>query len=73
MQLTAEELAIYGLIDADTYIRITEALIAGTADAAGFQPTFSAKVRRRIRQRAETLWRQLQRDPSAGGASRPTS
>jgi hypothetical protein len=61
MGLTAEELAIYGLIDADTYIRLTEAIIAGTADAAAFQLTFSAKARRRIRQRAETLWRQQRR------------
>jgi hypothetical protein len=61
MTLTAEELAIYGLIDAETYIRLTEAIIAGTADAAAFQLTLSAKARRRIRQRAETLWRQQRR------------
>jgi hypothetical protein len=36
-----------------TYIRLTEAIIAGTADAPAFQLTFSAQVRRRIRQRAE--------------------
>jgi hypothetical protein len=29
MEFTAEELAIYGLIDAETYIRLTEAIIAG--------------------------------------------
>jgi hypothetical protein len=32
----AEELAIYGLIDAEASIRLTEALIAGTADPAPF-------------------------------------
>jgi hypothetical protein len=61
MKLTAEELAIYGLIDAEAYIRLTEAIIAGTADAVAFQLTLSARVHRRIRQRAETLWRQTRR------------
>ena len=58
MEFTTEELAIYGLIDADTYIRLTEAIIAGTAHASAFRLTFNAKTRRRIRQRAETLWQQ---------------
>jgi hypothetical protein len=61
MQLTAEELAIYGVIDADTYIRLTEAVIAGTADASAFRLTLSAQACRRMRQRAGTLWRQQQR------------
>ena len=30
MTLTAEELAIYGLIDAETYIQLTEAIMAGS-------------------------------------------
>ena len=61
MEFTAEELAIYGLIDADTYIRLTEAIIVGTAASTGFPLTLSARVRRRIRRRAETLWRQQRR------------
>jgi hypothetical protein len=35
------------------YIRLTEAIIAGTADAVAFQLTLSARAHRRIRQRAE--------------------
>jgi hypothetical protein len=58
MDFTAEELAIYGLIDAEAYIRLTEDIIAGTANASAFRLPLNAKARRRIRQRAETLWRQ---------------
>ena len=61
MQLTVEELDIYGLIDADTYIRLTEAIIAGTPEASAFRLTLTAKACRRIRQRAEMLWQQQRR------------
>jgi hypothetical protein len=71
MEFTVEELAIYGLIDADTYIRLTEAIIAGTADAYAFRLTLSAQVRRRIRQHAETLWRQQRQAASSEPATAP--
>ena len=64
MELTAEELAIYGLIDADTYIRLTEALIAGVTDSAALWPRFDRKTRKRIRARAEELWQQGRRGNS---------
>jgi hypothetical protein len=58
MPLTVEELAIYGLIDADTYIRLTEAIMAGTSEASVVRLRLNAKACRRLRQRAQMLWQQ---------------
>ena len=56
MTLTAEELAIYGLIDAETYIRLTEALMAGVA-ARQCLPRWDRRTAKRIRARAQEIWR----------------
>jgi hypothetical protein len=64
MQLTAEELAIYGLIDADTYIRLTDALMSGVTDSAARLPRLDRKTRRRIRARAAELWQEARRGSS---------
>jgi hypothetical protein len=56
MTLTAEELAIYGLIDAETYIRLTEALMAGVA-ARQCLPRWDRRTAKRIRTRAQEIWR----------------
>ena len=58
MEFTAEELAIYGLIDADTYIRLTEANMAGRSGGRKGLPTWNAKARAKIRRHAAKLWQQ---------------
>jgi hypothetical protein len=64
MEFTAEELAIYGLIDADTYIRLTEAAIAGGQDATKGLPTLDARTRRKIRKWAAERWQQARSNPT---------
>jgi hypothetical protein len=58
MTLTAEELAIYGLIDAETYIQLTEAMIARGASARECLPKWDRRTVLRIRARAAEIWRQ---------------
>jgi hypothetical protein len=58
MTLTAEELAIYGLIDAETYIQLTEAMIAGSLSVRECVPRLDRRTVQRIRARAEEIWGQ---------------
>jgi hypothetical protein len=57
MGFTTEELALYGLIDAETYTRLTEAAISGGVAALGRWEYFTAERRERIRMRAAEIWR----------------
>jgi hypothetical protein len=52
MELTAEELAIYGVIDAETYIQLSDALIAGTTTVRACFPLLDVQTCARIRARA---------------------
>jgi hypothetical protein len=58
MSFTAEELAIYGLIDAETYIQLSEAMMAGGATVRECLPKLDRRTAERIRARAAELWRQ---------------
>jgi hypothetical protein len=58
MRFTAEELAIYGLIDAETYIRLTEAMITGSATVRGCLPKLDRRACERIMARAAQRWRE---------------
>jgi hypothetical protein len=55
MDLTAEELAIYGVIDAETYIQLSDALIAGTTTVRDCFPKLDAQTCEWIRGRAGDL------------------
>jgi hypothetical protein len=52
MELTVEELAVYGVIDAETYIQLSDALIAGTTTIRDCFPKLDREVCERIRARA---------------------
>jgi hypothetical protein len=52
MELTVEELAVYGVIDAETYIQLSDALIAGTTTIRDCFPLLDREVCERIRRRA---------------------
>jgi hypothetical protein len=54
----AEGLAIYGLIDAETYIQLTEAMIAGSMSVRECLPRLDRRTVQWIRARAAELWRQ---------------
>jgi hypothetical protein len=56
MELTAEELAISGLIDAETYIRLTEAIRAGSTTVRKCFPGLDRHTVQRIRARAAERW-----------------
>jgi hypothetical protein len=58
MELTAEELAIYGVIDAQTYIQLSDALIAGTTTIRDCFPKLDREACERIRARAGDVLRQ---------------
>jgi hypothetical protein len=58
MELTAEELAISGLIDAETYIQLTEAIMAGSTTVRECFPRLDRRTVLGIRARAAELWRQ---------------
>ena len=58
MTLTAEELPIYGLIDAETYIQLTEAIMAGGATVRECLPKLDRRTAERIRARAAELCHQ---------------
>ena len=58
MTLTAEELAIYGLIDAETYIQLTEAIMAGSTTVRKCVPRLDRQTVQRIRARAAEIWQQ---------------
>jgi hypothetical protein len=57
MKFTAEELAVYGLIDAETYVRLSEEIIAGGAAALEQWGELTAEAREQIRMRAAERWR----------------
>lgn len=61
MEFTAEELAMYGLIDAETYIRLSEEVIAGGAAAIEPWRDLSAEASEQIRTRAAERWRHHRR------------
>jgi hypothetical protein len=52
MELTAEELAVYGVIDAETYIQLSDALIAGITTVRTCFPALDVQACERIRARA---------------------
>jgi hypothetical protein len=58
MAFTAEELAIYGVIDADTYLQLSEAVITGTTTMWDTFPRMDDEVCERIRARAAQWLRQ---------------
>jgi hypothetical protein len=58
MTLTAEELAIYGLIDAETYIQLMEAIMAGSTTVRKCFPRLDRQAVQRIRARAAELCHQ---------------
>jgi hypothetical protein len=64
MEITAEELAMYGLIDAETYIQLTEAMIAGAATVCECLPKWDRRTVKRVRARAEARWRQRRQGPT---------
>ena len=49
MELTVEELAVYGVIDAETYIQLSDALIAGTTTVRACFPMLDRETCERIR------------------------
>jgi hypothetical protein len=55
MELTVEELAIYGVIDAETYVRLSEAVITGVTTIRDCFPLLDAPACERIRARAAAL------------------
>ena len=58
MELTAEELAIYGVIDADTYIQLSDAVIAGITAVRDTFPLLDAPASERLRARAAAVLEQ---------------
>jgi hypothetical protein len=52
MELTVEEMAVYGVIDAETYIELSDAVIAGTTTIRDCFPLLDARMCERIRARA---------------------
>jgi hypothetical protein len=52
MEITVEELAVYGVVDAETYIQLSDALIAGTTTIRDCFPRLDARACERIRARA---------------------
>ena len=64
MELTAEELAISGLIDAETYIQLTEAIRAGSTTVRQCFPRLDRQTVERIRARAAELWQQRRQGPT---------
>jgi hypothetical protein len=58
MELTAEELAISGLIDAETYIQLTEAIRVGSTTVRKCFPGLDRQTVQRIRARAAEIWQQ---------------
>jgi hypothetical protein len=65
MELTAEELAISGLIDAETYVQLTEAIRAGSTTVRECFPRLDRRTVQRIRARAEERWRQGRTDANS--------
>ena len=55
MDLTVEELAIYGVIDAETYVRLSDAVMAGTTTVRDCFPMLDARTCARIRARAAAV------------------
>jgi hypothetical protein len=53
-----EELAVCGVIDAETYIELSDALIAGTTTVRDCFSLLDARTCERIRARAAQIWRQ---------------
>jgi hypothetical protein len=58
MDLTVEELAIYGVIDAETYVRLSDAVITGTTTIRDCFPKLDAQACERIRARAGNVLQQ---------------
>jgi hypothetical protein len=58
MELTVEELAIYGVIDAETYVQLSDALIAGTTTIRACFPRLDPEACERIRARAGAVLQQ---------------
>jgi hypothetical protein len=58
MELTVEELAVYGVIDAETYIQLSDAIIAGTTTVRDYFPRLDAQACERIRARAGAVLQQ---------------
>jgi hypothetical protein len=58
MELTVEELAVYGVIDAETYIQLSDAIIAGTTTVRDCFPRLDAQACERIRARAGAVLQQ---------------
>jgi hypothetical protein len=56
MTFTAEELAIYGLVDAETYVQLTEAIMAGSTTVRKCFPRLDRQTVQRIRARAAERW-----------------
>jgi hypothetical protein len=52
MEITVEELAVYGVIDAETYIQLSDALIAGTTTVRACFPMLDVQTCAQIRARA---------------------
>jgi hypothetical protein len=55
MELTAEELAVYGVIDAEMYIQLSDAVIEGTTTVRACFPLLDARTCERIRARAAAV------------------
>ena len=68
-KLTAEELAISGLIDAETYIRLTEAIRAGSTTVRKCFPGLDRHTVQRIRASAAELWEQRRTDANNTGSA----
>jgi hypothetical protein len=58
MELTVEELAVYGVIDAETYIQLSDAIIAGTMTVRDCFPRLDPQACERIRARAGAVLQQ---------------
>jgi hypothetical protein len=58
MELTAEELAIYGIIDAETYIQLSNALMTGLTSIRETFPGLDRRASELIRTRAAEVFKQ---------------
>jgi hypothetical protein len=63
MDLTVEEMAVYGVIDAETYIQLSDALIAGTTTIRDCFPKLDRETCARIRARAGDVLGQRWAEP----------
>jgi hypothetical protein len=68
MELTVEELAVYGVIDAETYIQLSDAIIAGTTTVRACFPMLDRERCERIRARAGNVLRQRWAEADDSGA-----